>query len=85
MQARDASGAARKVGGDAVKVSVRGASSPMATVIDNGNGTYNISYVPTRTGIHFVDVSVLSCPIQGSPFQVNVSASMSCAACVIFL
>eukprot|EP00698_Gefionella_okellyi_P016092 TRINITY_DN457_c0_g1_i1.p1 TRINITY_DN457_c0_g1~~TRINITY_DN457_c0_g1_i1.p1 ORF type:complete len:4209 (-),score=1181.95 TRINITY_DN457_c0_g1_i1:57-12683(-) len=72
IQARDASGALRSAGGDAVKVLIRGQSQPLATVKDNGNGSYTISYIASHLGILHIDVSVAACPIQGSPFKVEV-------------
>lgn len=72
---RDATGRRRNTGGDSVKVSIRGPSTPEATVKDNGDGTYSVSYIPDSLGAHQVDVLVHDCPIDGSPFEVSVAPS----------
>lgn len=42
-----------------------------ADVIDNGDGTYKVTYNPKAHGKHLINVNVRSKPIQNSPFSVN--------------
>jgi adhesin/invasin len=76
VQARDATGAARTSGGDAVAVSVSG-SNPVGAlaVTDNGDGTYATSYVPQLAGVDQVDITLGGAPIGGSPYASTVVAA----------
>ena len=73
---RNATGRRRTIGGDSVKVTIHGPSTPEATVKDNGDGSYSVSYIPDSLGAHQVEVLVHDCPIDGSPFEVAVAPSM---------
>jgi hypothetical protein len=73
--ARDAGGRKRRRGGDSVKVTIRGPSTPDCLVKDNGDGTYLITYIPDALGAHQIEVLVHDCPIEGSPFEVSVAPS----------
>ncbi|XP_067114194.1 E3 ubiquitin-protein ligase TRIM45 [Osmerus mordax] len=43
-----------------------------STVLDNGNGSYNISYTPKEPGVYSVWVCVKDHHVKGSPFVLNV-------------
>ncbi|NUP98972.1 MAG: Ig-like domain-containing protein, partial [Armatimonadetes bacterium] len=68
IQARDAEGNARTVGGDTVVVMISGANSINPTVIDQGNGTYTAQYIPATAGIDEVAISLNGTSLTGSPF-----------------
>jgi filamin len=73
IQARNAKGNNIPVGGENFKVEVKGASpSVTPQVVDNGNGTYGVTYVATHPGKHTVSVTLKDKPISGSPWTVPV-------------
>lgn len=65
----------RTLGGDCVSIEVRSPSkaSVPSQVVDEGNGTYSVSYSPNMNGRHEVTVVVHKQPIKGSPFSVLVT------------
>ena len=69
---RDAFGNARTSGGDTVVVSVTGANTAAAGVVDNGTGTYTASYTPTAPGTDTVTITVNGSAISGSPYTSTV-------------
>lgn len=76
VQARDASGAPRTSGGDAVVVLVSGANNAgTLAVTDHADGTYSASYTPQATGVDQVDISLDGVPIRESPYTSTVSAA----------
>ena len=78
VEARDAHGNRRTVGGDQVDVSlVSGSATATAAVRDNGDGTYTVSCAPTLAGEYSTQVLVQSAPVRGSPFNIAVGASRS--------
>ncbi len=73
VQARDATGAPRTTGGDAIVVTVTGANNAGSLVVtDNGNGTYTASYAPQATGVDQVVITLGGAPINGSPYSSTV-------------
>jgi hypothetical protein len=79
VTARDAYGNDRCVGGDDVAVRVA-ASSTLGTpesygeVLDNGNGTYSVTYdAPAAVGAFDLEVTLGGEPVDGSPFSVNAT------------
>ena len=66
----------RNLGGDCVSIEVRSPNkAPVPSrVVDEGNGTYCLSYSPNMNGRHEVAVAVHKQPIRGSPFNVLVTS-----------
>ncbi|KAJ8247192.1 hypothetical protein GJAV_G00259800 [Gymnothorax javanicus] len=73
---RDASGEQTGRGGEAVLVSIvhkdRKDCAIEASVVDNGDGSYTVSYTPTEAGQYSVWVCVKAQHIKGSPFVLEV-------------
>lgn len=73
---RDSSGEQMGRGGDPVLVSIvhkeRKGCTVEAVVVDNGDGTYCVSYTPVEPGVYSVWVCVKAQHVQGSPFVLNV-------------
>jgi hypothetical protein len=65
-------------GGDEVVVTVSGANTASAAVVDNGDGTYTAQYTPAVAGTDMVEIQIRNVvtgnlqPISGSPFTSNV-------------
>jgi filamin len=71
IQARDASGAPLKGGGDDFQVTVHGPENlGKQEVKDNGNGTYDVVYHPTKLGTYTVEIKLRGEHISNSPVQV---------------
>lgn len=88
IQAFDAHGTRRTVGGDLFSVSYSPAADPdllfQSTPVDNGDGTYTVEYTPSRKGTWVLHVLFEGCPIYGSPFYPEVRpASTSALHCEI--
>ena len=64
-------------GGDVVQATVSGANSAAGNVVDNGDGTYLVSYTPSSAGIDQIDITVNGLPIAGSPFASTVYAPVT--------
>jgi len=70
VQAANKGGRLQTQGGDHFVANVNGPSGQVpATVLDNGNGTYNISYQLPSAGQYSVSVKVNGRDIRGSPYQ----------------
>ncbi|VEL39201.1 unnamed protein product [Protopolystoma xenopodis] len=41
-------------------------------LVDNGDGTYELTLLPLVPGVHRLIVNILNRPIRGSPFHLNV-------------
>ena len=89
VTARDESGKPFPHGGEIVKgeISMAGSTNPptKAKVVDNGNGTYNMSLPPKTPGEYKLAITISSYPIKGSPFIISArqkrdykSLSQSC-------
>ncbi|NUQ00247.1 MAG: hypothetical protein HUU35_10375, partial [Armatimonadetes bacterium] len=71
---RDAFGNVRTAGGDSVAASISGANAGLpVTLVDNHDGTYNLTYTPTVTGTDQMAITVGGQAIAGSPFSSLVS------------
>jgi len=83
---KDASGNVVGVGGDAISSRVLvprwGAGTRVVSgdVVDNGDGTYAVSYVAWETGTFSHEVKLGSSHVAGSPFSVVVTAAATSAA-----
>ena len=80
VQARDAAGNKRTVGGDTVSIKVTGANAATPTVTDNKNGTYTARYYPFYTGNDSVVITLNGVALGGSPYTSVVGAGASSAA-----
>jgi len=70
VQAANRGGVLIKKGGDRFIAAIKGPSGEVpASVVDNGNGTYNVSYQLPGSGQYAVSVKVNGRDIRGSPFQ----------------
>jgi hypothetical protein len=75
IEARDKNGKRRTEGGDPFKVEVMGPTGPVPVdVVDNGDGTYQVTYHPDDAGRHDIAVTLEGKPIKGSTFRVDVNA-----------
>lgn len=74
IESRDSQNKIRKNGGDKFQVLLHGPSLIQATIVDNYNGTYTVSYCPTVKGLYDVFVGVDGIQIIGSPFKIIISA-----------
>ena len=74
VQAKDHQGENRCIGGDPLRVLVRGPEglSQRAEVCDRQNGTYIVSYRPQAEGRHLISVTIRGEHIHDSPFLVVV-------------
>jgi len=75
IEARDKNGQRRNEGGDPFVVEVLGPTGPVPVeVVDNGDGTYAVTYHPEDAGRHDIAVTLEGKPIKGSTFRVDVNA-----------
>jgi len=73
IEARDKNGNPRKEGGDKFDVDIQGPNRPVkADIVDNRDGTYNVTYHPEDAGIHDIAVTLDGTPIKGSTFHVDI-------------
>jgi len=79
VQARDRDGNPIKEGGDPFKCVVKDPKgNPVpAEVVDNGDGTYGVTYHPDIPGPHVVDVTLDDQHIKDMPRTVNIKAGIS--------
>jgi len=62
-----------KEGGDPFTVDLMGPTGPIhADVVDNGDGTYQVTYQPEDAGRHDIAVTLDGKPIKGSTFHVDI-------------
>jgi hypothetical protein len=74
VQSATRNGALKSTGGDNFRAAVVGPAGDVAShVLDNGNGTYNISYQLPSAGEYTVSVTVQGKNIRGSPYSQVVS------------
>jgi hypothetical protein len=71
VQMMDTFGNKRQQGGDRLQVLV-GDGSVEASVTDRNDGTYEVSFVPTKSGLHDLCVSLDGAKIRGSPYGFKV-------------
>ncbi|KAL9955084.1 hypothetical protein ACROYT_G036359 [Oculina patagonica] len=78
---KDRNGEPCTTGGDLVSVKLhRPNGSPItADLEDNDDGTYTASFTPVSKGDHQITVHVRGKPIQGSSFDLQVTAGVDCA------
>eukprot|EP00696_Hemimastix_kukwesjijk_P000896 gnl/Hemi2/11171_TR3860_c0_g1_i1.p1 gnl/Hemi2/11171_TR3860_c0_g1~~gnl/Hemi2/11171_TR3860_c0_g1_i1.p1 ORF type:complete len:800 (-),score=268.87 gnl/Hemi2/11171_TR3860_c0_g1_i1:143-2542(-) len=70
IRARDHNGHPKHTGGDHFDVSIKGPSGAgvvTANVVDNSDGTYNISYVTTAAGQYCCSVTINGVELESSP------------------
>src|SRR5690606_3650302 len=69
VQAKDANGNNLTTGGATVAGSVTGANTATPAVVDNGDGTYTLTYTPTTSGTDNVAITLNGNAISGSPYS----------------
>lgn len=79
VRARDKHGNNLNKGGDPFEVKVTDPNGKLldSPVVDNGDGTYSVSYDPTLAGRHKVDVRLKGKPVGNTPVTVNVKEGAS--------
>lgn len=65
-------GARSKAGGDAFFVAIRGASRVRARVVDQQDGTYEVTWKPLVSGPYSIAVSLFGVSLPGSPYYCHV-------------
>src|SRR5690606_41914978 len=69
VQAKDANGNNLTTGGATVAAAVSGANTATPAVVDNGDGTYTLTYTPTTSGTDNVAITLNGNAISGSPYS----------------
>lgn len=64
-------------GGELFEVRMRGPVSIVPEVVDNGDGTYRVSYTPTISGSYTIHIALHRTPIRGSPFALTVDSDQT--------
>jgi len=79
IKARDREGKDMGRGGDPFKVEILGPTGEVvpAEIVDNNDGTYNVTYAPEVHGPHKVAVTLRDKPVAKSPYTVNVKEGAS--------
>lgn len=75
VTARNAAGKQITVGGATVVADITapdGSKVSEVTVVDNGNGTYSVTYIPRVDGKHAVNVLINGAPITKAPIMVPI-------------
>jgi len=72
IHAHDPKGNPLTQGGDNFKVHVSGPEHVEPTVVDNGDGTYKVTYAPETAGDYDVNVTLDGHSIKGAPHHVSV-------------
>ena len=74
IQAVDGRGVARKQGGDDFDIVIKGpeGDTPRATVRDNAEGTYSVSWTGKHTGLYAINIQLDGSAVGGTPFNCNV-------------
>jgi hypothetical protein len=63
-------------GGELFEVRARGPVLMSADVLDRGDGTYEVRYIPTVSGNYVMHVTLNRAPIKGSPFNLIVDSDV---------
>lgn len=85
IHAHDASGAPVSNGGDAFFVAIHGRGVRVrAKVTDNGDGTHDVRYLCTESGVYLISISLYGEGLPGSPFTCRCSTpTPSAPFCVV--
>ncbi|CAL8076764.1 unnamed protein product [Calicophoron daubneyi] len=65
----------KESGGGGVTISVDGPSKVATKCVDNGDGTFSVSYRPTAPGEYKIRIKFMGREIEGSPYRVKVTES----------
>ena len=76
IQAYDVAGNIRILGGDLFETVLQGPATIRATVLDLDDGTYQVEYIPTHSGVYELHVTLGALHCQGSPFRLEVAPSL---------
>jgi filamin len=71
---RDKNDQPRADGGDNFKVNIDGPESVPAHIVDNGDGTYGVTYEAQNPGDYVITVTLDDANIRDSPFSVQVQS-----------
>jgi len=71
--ARDGDDQPKVEGGDPFEVYIDGPAAAETTVVDNGDGTYAVTYRPLVAGDYKVNVTLEGAPIKNAPYSVKVT------------
>eukprot|EP01089_Gocevia_fonbrunei_P013346 TRINITY_DN340_c0_g1_i5.p1 TRINITY_DN340_c0_g1~~TRINITY_DN340_c0_g1_i5.p1 ORF type:complete len:1157 (-),score=418.97 TRINITY_DN340_c0_g1_i5:34-3504(-) len=71
IHAVDGDGNPRSDGGDVFDVKINGPEEVVPQVVDNGDGTYSVTYEPKEPGNYTINVDLEGSPIKNSPFKVK--------------
>uniref|UniRef100_A0A5S6QEQ6 RING-type domain-containing protein n=1 Tax=Trichuris muris TaxID=70415 RepID=A0A5S6QEQ6_TRIMR len=77
----DYEGLRRNTGGDPVRAfltylhpeTVEKGSRTSVHVTDNGDGTYELTYVPSNAGLHRMEITIFDRPVKNNPLLIDVS------------
>lgn len=79
VQGRDAFGNAVSVGGASVTATYKVGNAtlplPPGSVVDNADGTYGVTFLPTEGGVYTLSVSINTVQILGAPWLVYVNSN----------
>lgn len=67
----------RGSGQGALGVTIEGPSEAAIKCRDNGDGTCNVTYLPSETGQYLINITYNDNHITGSPFQANVVSDLN--------
>ena len=79
ITAHDFTGARQQAGGDTFFVAIRcnaQGTRARAKIVDNGDGTYDVTHKPLTAGRYTIAISLLGEPLPGSPFACSVSTPL---------
>ena len=82
IQAVDGRGVARKSGGDVFDISISGPEGdvPHATIRDNAEGTYTVTWAGKFAGLYAVRIQLDGASVGGTPFNCSVLPTAICPA-----
>ena len=80
VEAHDAQGNKRDVGGDTFFIAIRGPSQIRARITDNKDGTYLCVWKPNVSGVYSISISHFGIALPNTPFVCQAEATMPCPA-----
>lgn len=83
IQAVDALGRNQTNATDVFTISIIGAIQGSFTIINNGDGTYNLTLIPLLPGYYIISIVLNGIPISGSPYSILVTGNSLLFLCII--